>query len=189
VEGIEEPEEATPEQEQTATEAAAPEKDLAAEVAELKDKLLRALAEAENVRRRAERERQDVAQYAIVSFARDLLAVSDNLRRALEHAPPPEETSGAVKLLVEGVDLTEKELLRVLEKHGVKRIEPVKGDKFDHNFHQAMFEVPTTDQPKGAIVQVMQAGYVLHDRLLRPAMVGIAKPEGGESSPRVDQSI
>jgi molecular chaperone GrpE len=188
VEGSEQSEEDAVEQEQAAP-AGPPEKDPAAEVAELKDKLLRALAEGENVRRRAERDRQEISQYAIVGFARDLLAVSDNLRRALEHAPAPDGESAAVKLLLEGVDLTEKELLRVLTKHGVKRIEPAIGDKFDHNFHQAMFEVPTNDQPKGAIVQVMQAGYVLHDRLLRPAMVGIAKPLAGDEGPRVDQKV
>lgn len=168
---------------------AAASNDLVAEVAELKDKLLRALAETENVRRRAERDRQDASQYAVTSFARDLLAVSDNLHRALEHTPVPDERAGEIKILIDGVELTEKELLRVFEKHGIKRIEPAKGEKFDHNFHQAMYEVPTDEQPKGTIVQVMQAGYVLKDRLLRPAMVGVAKSDvAGDKVDRVDQT-
>ena len=160
----------------------------AAEIAELKDKLLRALAETENVRRRAERDRQDAAQYAVTSFARDLLAVSDNLRRALEHALPAAEQAGEIRLLIEGVEMTERELLRVFEKHGIKRVNPEKGEKFDHNYHQAMYEVPTGDQPKGTIVQVMQAGYALNGRLLRPAMVAVATAAAGSTGERVDQT-
>jgi molecular chaperone GrpE len=179
----------TPETEAAEAQAGPQPVDPAAEIADLKDKLLRAMAESENIRRRAERDRQDAAQYAITGFARELLAVSDNLRRALEHAPASDEQAGEVKLLIEGVDLTEKELLRIFEKHGIKRIEPAVGEKFDHNFHQAMFEIPTTEHPKGAILQVMQAGYVIHGRLLRPAMVGIAKPEAGAASERVDQTV
>jgi molecular chaperone GrpE len=147
---------------------------LEAELADAKDRLLRALAETENTRRRAQREREDTQKYAITGFARDLLSPVDNLRRALESIPEAEITDPRVRSLLDGVAATERELLGALERHGVKRIDP-KGEKFDHNFHQAIFEAPNPDKPAGTIVEVLQAGYVLHDRLLRPAMVGVAK--------------
>ncbi len=147
---------------------------LEAELADAKDRLLRALAETENTRRRAQREREDTQKYAITGFARDLLSPVDNLRRAIESIPEAEITDPRVRSLLDGVAATERELLGALERHGVKRIDP-KGEKFDHNFHQAIFEVPNPDKPAGTIVEVLQAGYVLHDRLLRPAMVGVAK--------------
>ena len=146
---------------------------LEAEIEGLKDQLLRSRAEMENIRRRAEKDKADGAAYGITAFARDILTVSDNLRRALDAAP--EDPDGTLKDFVTGVDLTERELLSVLERHGVKRVAPEVGDKFDPNLHQAMFEVPTTDYPNGAIMQVVGAGYVIKDRLLRPAMVGVAK--------------
>jgi len=152
----------------------------AAEAENLKDKLLRAVAENENFRRRAERERADAANYAITSFARDLLTVGDNLRRALDHIPEDAELGDNAKNLVEGIQMTERELLNLLERHNIKQINPM-GEKFDHNFHQAMFETPGTGEPDGTIIQVMQVGYVIKDRLLRPAMVGVAK--GGEQKP------
>lgn len=148
---------------------------LEAEIGDLKDKLLRALAEVENVRRRAQKEVGDSAKYGPSSLARELFPVADNLRRALDAVPAEaREDSESIKNLLIGVEMTEKELLAAFERSGIKRIDPA-GEKFDHNFHQAMMEVPTNDQPPGTVVQVMQVGYVLHDRLLRPAMVGVAK--------------
>jgi molecular chaperone GrpE len=147
---------------------------LEAELAEQKDRLLRALAETENVRRRAQREREDVSKYAVTSFAKDLLSAADNLRRALESLPESEVKDERTRSLLAGVAATERELLGVFERHGIRRIEP-KGEPFDHNFHQAIFEAEREDQPSGTVVEVLQPGYVLHDRLLRPAMVGVAK--------------
>ena len=146
---------------------------LQSENAELKDRLLRTMAEMENVRRRADKDKSDASAYAVTSFARDMLNVSDNLRRALDSLP--EDVADNMNSFTEGVDMTERELLNTLERHGIKKVEPEVGEKFDHKFHQAMFEVPTTDQPSGAIMQVVAPGYVIKERLLRPAMVGVAK--------------
>jgi molecular chaperone GrpE len=151
-----------------------------AELAEYKDRLLRALAETENVRRRAQREREDASKYAIAGFAKDLLSAADNLRRALESLPESEAKDERTRSLLAGVAATERELLGVFERHGIKRIDP-KGESFDHNFHQAIFEAERPEQPSGSVVEVLQPGYVLHDRLLRPAMVGVAK--GGPKPP------
>lgn len=147
-----------------------------AEAASLKDKLLRTLAEMENLRKRTEREVADARHYGIASFARDILGVADNFRRALEHAGAEmrQGADPAVTALLEGVDLTERELLKALEKNGIKKIEPL-GEKFNPNFHQAMYEVPDAAVPAGHIAQVVQAGYTIGDRVLRPAMVGISK--------------
>lgn len=151
------------------------------QIAELKDQLLRALAEAENVRRRGERERAEVAKYAIQNFARDVVSVADNLKRALASVAPGEVAGNtALKALADGVELTEREFLAMLERHGIKRIEPL-GQKFDHRYHEAMFEVEDPGQPAGTVVQLLQPGYVLQDRLLRPAMVGVSK--GGPRGP------
>lgn len=156
---------------------------LQAEVDDLKDQLLRALAETENVRRRAERERQDAVKYATAPLARDLLGVADNLRRALESAPPREEVQDvALKTLLDGIDMTERELHEVLQRHKIEPIEP-QGEKFDPHHHEAMYEVPESGQPAGTVVQVLQTGYKLHDRLLRPARVGVAKAGEGERGP------
>jgi molecular chaperone GrpE len=153
--------------------AAAPEgRDGDAEVAELKDKLLRALAETENVRRRAAKDREDTAKYAVSAFARDMVKVAEDLRRALE------SSGAAADALTEGVRLTEKELLAALERHGIKRIDPQPGERFNHEIHEAMFEVPTDSQESGTVAQVMESGYTIHDRLLRPARVGVAKGTG-----------
>src|SRR5919198_1352015 len=147
---------------------------LEAELAEQKDRLLRALAETENVRRRAQREREDASKCAVAGFAKDLLSAADNLRRALESLPEAEVRDERTRSLLEGVAATERELLGVFERHGIKRLDP-KDEPFDHNFHQAIFEVERPETPSGTIVEVLQPGYMLHDRLLRPAMVGVAK--------------
>ncbi len=155
---------------------------LRAEAVELRGELLRALAETENVRRRAQREREDVGKYAISNFARDLLSVVDNLRRAIDSVPEAARADETLAGTLAGIDMTEREFLAVVERHGIRRIEP-KGEKFDHNFHQAMFEVETTETPPGTVVEVMQPGYAIADRLLRPAMVGVAKAPKGAAEP------
>lgn len=144
------------------------------EVATLKDQWLRAMAETENLRRRATRDREEALKYASTNFGRDMLSIADNLRRALENCPPQEELPESIKALIQGIELTESALLSAFERHGVKKIEPM-GEKFDANLHQAMFEVEDESVPAGMVVQVLQVGYVLHDRLLRPAMVGVSK--------------
>lgn len=185
---------ATPQADETVAaaqpEAAAPSpvEALQAEVADLKDKLLRTLAEMENLRRRTEKEIRDSRDYAITGFARDLLAVSDNLARAI--AAVPEEARAAadetLKALVDGVDLTSREFVKTLEKHGVKKLDPMNG-RFDPNVHQAMFEMPNPDVPAGTVVQVLQDGYVIGDRVLRPALVGVAKG-GPKAQATVDKT-
>ncbi|WP_457089442.1 nucleotide exchange factor GrpE [Microvirga sp. P5_D2] len=149
---------------------------LEAEKADLKDKLLRLMADMENLRRRTEREVADARTYAVANFARDMLNVADNVRRAIESVPKEDLSTaeGAFKGLIEGIDLTERDLLKNLERHGVKKLDP-EGQKFDPNVHQAMFEVPNPDVPNGTVVQVVQSGYVIGDRVLRPALVGVAK--------------
>jgi molecular chaperone GrpE len=146
------------------------------ETAEFKDKLLRTLAEMENLRRRTEREVTDARVYGVASFARDVLAVADNMHRALEAIGPElrEQGDAKAKALIEGVELTERELLKSLEKNGVRKFSP-QGEKFDPNVHQAMYEVPDGDVPPGHVAQVVQAGYMIGDRVLRPALVGVAK--------------
>lgn len=166
------PEAVTPE----AVAAVDPVAQLEAEKADLKDKLLRTLADMENLRRRTEREVADARTYGVTSFARDMLTVADNLRRALDSLPAEvrQSASEQVKALVDGVELTERDFLKTLEKHGVKKREPV-GEKFNPNFDQAMFEIPDDSKPSGTVVQVIQAGYVIGDRVLRPSMVGVSK--------------
>lgn len=160
---------------------------LEAEAASLKDQLLRALAEAENTRRRTERDRQETARYGAAGLARDLLSVADNLRRALDSLPEGARAGGdeAMRNFIEGVDLIEKELIAAFGKHAIARIEPL-GQPFDHGFHQAMFEIEDKDKPAGTVLQVLQAGYKLHDRLLRPAMVGVAKGGPKAEKPKED---
>jgi molecular chaperone GrpE len=143
---------------------------------ELRDRLLRTLAEMENLRKRTDREVADSRLYAVTSFARDMLSVADNMRRALE-AVPPELRAGAqagFKALIDGVELTERELVKALEKNGIRQFTP-QGEKFDPNLHQAMFEVPDASVPSGSVVQVVQPGYMIGERVLRPAMVGVSK--------------
>jgi molecular chaperone GrpE len=146
-----------------------------AEAASLKDQLLRALAETENTRRRVQREREDSARYAVAPLAKEILPVADNLARALAAVPKEALAQDeALRNLVEGIAATERQLQSALERNNIKLIDPM-GEKFDSHHHQAMFEVPSPGKPNGTVVQVLQPGYVLHDRLLRPALVGVAK--------------
>jgi molecular chaperone GrpE len=158
---------------------------LTKEAADLKDRLLRTLAEMENLRRRTEREVADSRQYAIANFARDLLTVADNMERALNtlSADFRDQADPVIKSHIEGVELTERELHKVMEKHGVKKFDP-QGQKFDPNLHQAMLEVPDPSVPNGTVVQVMAPGYTIADRVLRPAMVGVSKggPKAGATN-------
>ena len=149
---------------------------LEAEIADLKDRVLRTLAEMENLRRRNEREMADTRQYSVASFARDMLNVGDNLRRAIETIPekPENEADPALTALIEGVEVTERGLVQTLQKFGIQPIE-AKGQKFDPTQHQAMFEVDDAEVPAGTIAEVVQTGYVIGERVLRPAFVGVAK--------------
>lgn len=149
------------------------------EVGKLKDQLLRTLAEMDNLRKRSEREKAEATLYAATNFARDILSVSDNMDRALATAEADhlKEATKPVKNLVAGVEMTRRELLNVFERHGITRVDPL-GEKFDPHFHQAMFEVPTNEQPPGTVMQVMQPGFKIGDRVLRPALVGVAKAAG-----------
>ena len=158
---------------------------LTAENAELKDLRLRALAELENTRRRAEREKQDASQYAVTRFARDMLTVADNFSRALAACPADkrEAADPQVKAVIEGIEVTERQLLATLETHGVKVIDTTEA-KFDPNLHQAVAEVPGEGKPPGSIVHVIQTGYTIAGRLLRPAMVTVARKDA--STPSVD---
>jgi molecular chaperone GrpE len=173
----------------TGAAAAAPEPTpstaLEREHAEMRDRLLRTLAEMENLRKRTEREVADSRLYGVSSFARDMLGVADNMRRALDAIPADARANAeaGMKALVEGVELTERELQKALDKNGVRQFTPL-GEKFDPNVHQAMFEVPDPSVPAGSIVQVMQPGYMIGERVLRPALVGIAKggPKAAPSS-------
>jgi molecular chaperone GrpE len=149
---------------------------LTKEVADLRDKHLRALAEMENLRKRTEREIIDGRLYGIAGFARDVLSIADNMRRALDAVDPDTRAraDAGVKALLDGVELTERELLKMLEKHGIKKFEPL-GEKFDPNLHQAMFEVADPAVPAGIVAQVVQPGYQIGERVLRPALVGVSK--------------
>jgi molecular chaperone GrpE len=152
------------------------EADPVALAAELKDRLLRTLAEMENLRKRTEREVADSRLYGIASFARDMLGVADNMRRALDAISPETRQSAepGVKALIDGVELTERELIKALDKNGVRQFSP-RGEKFDPNVHQAMFEVPNPSIPAGSVVEVVQPGYMIGERVLRPALVGVSK--------------
>jgi molecular chaperone GrpE len=187
---------------EAAPNATAPSGDaLAREAAELKDRLLRTLAEMENLRRRTDREVTDSRVYGISSFARDILAIADNMARALQtlRAELKERADPGIQALLDGVELTERELSKVLEKHGVRKFEPQPRDKFDPNLHQAMYEVQDPALPAGTVAQVVQAGYMIGDRMLRPALVAVAKsapkaaaePVGNDNAdaePGTDQS-
>jgi len=153
------------------------------EVAELRDKLLRTLADMENLRRRSQKDREDALKYSSANFARDMLSVADNLRRAIDSIPEDGDPDGAALVgFIEGISLTEKELLSTLERHGIRKIDPM-GEKFDPQFHEAMFEIPSAEAENGTVLQVVEVGYVIHDRLLRPAKVGIAKAGPAPSGP------
>jgi len=157
------------------------------EAAEYKDRWLRALAEMENLRRRTEREVSDARTYGVTQFARDVVSVADHMERALQALDDEirAKADARVKGLLDGVELTEREFLKVLEKHGVRKLEP-QGQKFDPHRHQAMFEVPDESVPAGTVVQVVQSGYVIGDRVLRPALVGVAK--GGPKPAASDEA-
>lgn len=163
---------------QPQAEAAAPDPVavLTKDVADLKDRLLRAHAEMQNLRRRTDKEVADARAYGIANFARDILAVADNMDRAMQALDNEirEKAEPGVKALLDGVELTERELIKVMEKHGITKLEP-QGQKFDPNFHQAMFEVPDPNIAAGMVVQVVQPGYTIAGRMLRPAMVGVSK--------------
>ena len=146
------------------------------------------MAETENVRRRAKKDVGDASRYAIANFARDMLSVSDNMSRAMESLKNEENSaSETVKSLLEGIEMTAREMASVLERHGIKEINPI-GEKFDYNFHQAMFETSSTDKADGTIIEVVQAGYLIGDRLLRPAMVGVAKAIIEDNTNKKDSS-
>ncbi|MFN4142693.1 nucleotide exchange factor GrpE [Aestuariivirga sp.] len=149
------------------------------EAAALKDRLLRTAADMDNLRKRAEREKAEATLYAATNFARDLLSVADNMSRALAAVSPEarEKADEATKNLLAGVEMTERELLNVFQRYNIRKVDTV-GAKFDPNFHQALFEMPTKDHPPGTVVQEMQSGFAIGDRCLRPAMVGVAKAEG-----------
>ena len=156
-----------------------------------KDKLLRSLAEMENLRKRTERQVADARDYGIAAFARDILAVADNMERALGalDAELREKADAGTKALLDGVELTERELLKVLEKHGVKKFEPL-DEKFDPNLHQAMFELPDASRPAGTVARVIQPGYMIGERILRPALVAVAKggPKASMEAPANDNA-
>jgi molecular chaperone GrpE len=155
---------------------------LMAENAALKDQAMRYAAEAENIKRRAEREANDARSYAIQKFARDLLDAADNLARALQHAPK-DAADPAVTNLIMGVEMTEKALLTAFERNGLKRVNPARGDKFDPNLHQAMMEQPADDVPPGSVLMVMQAGYELFGRIVRPALVAVSPKAAATPAP------
>lgn len=159
--------------------------ELQAENGELKDRLLRTMADMENLLRRTEREKADTAKYAISNFARDVLSIGDNLHRAID-AVPMEAVAGdpALKSLMDGVEVTDRELVNMLERHGIRRIDP-KGERFDPNFHQAMLEIENKDLDAGTVAEVVQPGYVIEERVLRPAMVAVSK--GGPKRPKPEE--
>jgi molecular chaperone GrpE len=156
---------------------------LAKEAAEARDKVLRTLAEMENLRKRTSREVADARMYAITGFARDILDIADNLQRALDTVPAETRDTAdpGLRALIDGVELTERSLLNTLEKNGVRKFDPT-GEKFDPNFQQAMYEVPDPSVPSGTVVQVVQAGFMIGDRILRPALVGVSKG-GAKAAP------
>lgn len=158
------------------------------ELADAKDKMLRVAAEAENTKRRALKEKEDAAKFANSKFAQGILSVADNLRRALDSVPPELlEQEDRVKNLVDGIEATERELLKAFEANGLKKIDP-SDELFNPNYHEVMFEAPGTGKPAGTVIEVLEMGYILHDRLIRPARVGVAKEEG-EPGGQIDQQV
>jgi molecular chaperone GrpE len=157
------------------------------QLAEMKNNWLRALAEGENLRRRTQREKEDALKYGAVNFGREMVSIADNLHRALESCPVTDDMAPNIKSLISGVEMTAQEMMNVFQKHGIRKISPL-GEKFDSNFHQAMFEVEHKDHPAGHVAQVLQDGYIMHDRLLRAAMVGVAKASSApvESAPSIE---
>lgn len=163
--------------------------ELEAKISELKDQLLRTVADSENLRKRLEREKEQTRKFGIANFAKDLLSIADNLGRALDAAPIKEDVEDqAIENLVLGIQMTEQELQKAFENNNIRKIDPL-GEKFDYNFHQAMFEVEETDKEPGIVVQVLQPGYAIEDRILRPAMVGVAAAKGGKKDVGVDTKV
>jgi molecular chaperone GrpE len=164
---------------------------LKAEVEGLKDKWLRAHAEMDNIRKRAEREREEAAKYAITKLAKDIVNVGDNFQRCIDAVPPgAAEKDQTLKGFLEGVTMTERELLNVLDRHGIKRLQPM-NEPFNPHLHQAVTQVPRTDVPNGTVVEVYQAGYTIEERVLRPAMVGVAQggPKANGTPPQAEGSV
>lgn len=161
--------------------------EMEAEMADMKDKMLRVVADAENTKRRALKERDDAKKFAVSSYSRDLLPVADNLKRALDAIPDELKQNEQINNLIEGIQATERELLRTFEKNGLVKLDPI-NQVFDPNFHEVMFEAPDPSKPAGTIMQVMETGYMLHDRLIRPARVGVVKDDGqgGAGTPPTD---
>ena len=180
-ENIQEISESVKEEARLASGAGAEIEILKQQVDEFKDTAMRAAADAENTRKRAAKEVEEANKYGVASLAQDLISVVENMQRTLDAISEEAKKDGVIKNLFDGVDLTKKELLAIFERRGIKRIEPEIGEKFDHNFHQAMAQVEDPKFEAGSIIQVMQAGYVIHDRLLRPAMVTVSKGEPQES--------
>ena len=163
--------------------------ELEKKIVEIKDQALRALAEADNTRKRAERAKEDTAKFAVSSFARDLLSVADNLRRALGAMPPEAREKNPELINIHtGISAIERDLLRVFENNGIKRIDPI-NQKFDANQHEVMFEVESPNQPAGTVVQVIDPGFLIHERLLRPARVGVSKGEIPPAGDTVDKQV
>ena len=184
------PDDGTPNEPRAANDAGGAEArcaELEAEVARLKDQALRAMAEAENTRRRTQREIEDNNKYALSTFSRELLPFADNLRRALDQLTPEQRADEKVSQFVAGIELIEREFIQTLERFHIKRVEPM-GQPFDHNLHQAVAQVEAADKPPGTVVQVLQSGYTLHGRLLRPAMVVVSKAGAAPSGATVDTS-
>jgi molecular chaperone GrpE len=164
-----------------------------AEVARLKDHVLRALAEADNTRKRAVKEREDATKFAVTGFARDMIEMADNFRRAIESIPEDVRTGGdpIIVNLMAGIEAMERSLLKIFEKHGIQKLEPM-GVPFDPNFHEVMFEAPVPGKAAGMVIQLLEPGYTLNDRLLRPARVGVAKADSAENggpAHKVDESV
>ena len=163
--------------------------ELELKISELKDQLLRAVADNENIRKRSEREKEQTRKFGIANFAKDLLSIADNLGRALDAAPKNEDIKDdAIKNFVIGIQMTEQELQKAFDNNNIRKIDPM-GEKFDYNFHQAMFEVETDKEEPGIVMQVLQPGYAIEDRVLRAAMVGVSKSNTSDQPERVDEKV
>jgi molecular chaperone GrpE len=172
----------TPGPEEPALEESEKIRTLQDELDKAKDHMLRVLAEAENTRKRAIRERDEAGKYAVAGFAREMLDVADNLRRGLEAVPADLAADPRAQALVQGIEATERALLKSFERNGIRKLEPL-GEIFNPNFHEVMFETPAGGKPAGTVIQVIEAGYMLGERLLRPARVGVAREDGVQASP------
>ena len=156
------------------------------EIKDLKDQLLRSLAENENLRKRTSKEIEQIKKYGHISLLRDFLNIVDNMERAVKSSTSEKQSETSVKNLIDGIEIVLKEMKSLLDKNQIKKIEPLH-EKFDYNFHQAMFEAPSSDYEEGLIIEVIQPGYVLYDRLIRPAMVGVSKGEMAEKEKKEEK--